>query len=139
MLGVTYADLYRKTRVQEVVFETLTQEYELAKVQEAKEIPTVKVLDPPNLPEKKSFPPRTLITLLGAVLAFACGVAWVFGRTRWEQTDPSNPGKVLAQEVFDTVRAAMPWASPNGPRSGAESRRTGGDVDPSDVEKEAGK
>ena len=40
LLGVTYADLYRKTRVQEAVFETLTQEYELAKVQEAKEIPT---------------------------------------------------------------------------------------------------
>src|SRR5208283_286789 len=56
MLGVPYADLYRKTKVEEAVFETLTQEYELAKVQEAKEIPTVKVLDSPNLPEKKSFP-----------------------------------------------------------------------------------
>ena len=75
LLGVTYADLYRKTKVQEAVFETLTQEYELAKVQEAKEIPTVKVLDPPNVPEKKSFPPRTLITLLGAALAFSCGAS----------------------------------------------------------------
>src|SRR5208283_1607650 len=56
MLGVPYADLYRQTKVEEAVFETLTQEYELAKVQEAKEIPTVKVLDSPNLPEKKSFP-----------------------------------------------------------------------------------
>ena len=42
LLGVTYADLYRQTKVQEAVYETLTQEYELAKVQEAKEIPTVK-------------------------------------------------------------------------------------------------
>ena len=51
--------------------ETLTQEYELAKVQEAKEIPTVKVLDPPNLPEKKSFPPRLLFMLLGTMLALS--------------------------------------------------------------------
>src|SRR6266567_2564528 len=30
ILGVTYADLYRKTKIQETVFETLTQQYELA-------------------------------------------------------------------------------------------------------------
>jgi len=57
LLGVTYADLYRKTKVQEAVFETLTQEYELAKVQEAKEIPSVKVLDSPNVPERNHFLP----------------------------------------------------------------------------------
>jgi capsule polysaccharide export protein KpsE/RkpR len=55
LLGVTYADLYRRTRVQEAVFETLTKEYEMAKVQEAKEIPTVKVLDTPNVPDRKPF------------------------------------------------------------------------------------
>jgi uncharacterized protein involved in exopolysaccharide biosynthesis len=139
VLGVTYADLYRRTEIQETLFDTLTQEYELARVQEAKGIETVKVFDSPTLPEKKSYPPRLLFMILGTMLALACGLAWVFGAGMWEHTDPSNPGKVLAQEVFDTVRAAMPWASPNGPRSGAESRRTGGDVDPSDVEKEAGK
>ena len=55
LLGVTYADLYRQTKVQEAVFETLTREYELSKVQEAKEIPTVKVLDPPDVPERNHF------------------------------------------------------------------------------------
>jgi len=114
LLGVAYADLYRRTKIQETLLDMLTQEYELARVQEAKGIPSVKVLDPPNLPEKKSFPPRLLFVVLGTVLALSCGVAWVFGRTRWEQTEPSNPGKVLAQEVFDSVRAAMPWASRSG-------------------------
>ncbi|MBZ5565725.1 MAG: hypothetical protein LAP13_25310 [Acidobacteriia bacterium] len=121
MLGVTYADLYRRTKIQEAVFETLTQQYELAKVQEAKEIPTVKVLDPPNLPDKKSFPPRTLIVLLGTALAFSCGVTWIFGHALWEEKDPADPGKVLAQEVFDTVKAAIPWASRNGNRTSPES------------------
>jgi capsule polysaccharide export protein KpsE/RkpR len=139
LLGVTYADLYRKTKVQEAVFETLTRQYELAKVQEAKEIPTVKVLDPPNFPEKKSFPPRRLFVLLGTTLALSSGVTWVFGRTKWEGTDPTDPGKVLAQEVFETVKAAMPWASRNGSRLHAESRGTRGHADPSDFSQSSGK
>ena len=139
LLGVTYADLYRRTKVQETLFDTLTQEYELARVQEAKGIPTVKVLDPPNLPEKKYFPPRLLLMLLGTMLALSCGLAWVFGCRLWEQTDPSNPGKVLAQEVLDTVQAAMPWASRNGSWLRMSSRKTGGHVEPPGVEKEAGK
>ena len=114
LLGVTYADLYRRTKTQEMLFDTLTQEYELARVQEAKGIPSVKVLDPPSVPEKKSYPPRLLFIILGIVLALACGVAWVFGRRSWEQIDPSNPGKVLALEVFSTVRGAMPWTSRKG-------------------------
>src|SRR4029077_19653737 len=71
LLGVKYADLYRRTKIQEAVLETLTKEYELAKVQEAKEIPTVKVLDVANVPDKKSFPPRMSIIFLGTALAFA--------------------------------------------------------------------
>lgn len=114
LLGVQYADLYRKTKVEEAVFETLTQQYELAKVQEAKEIPTVKVLDPPDLPEKKSFPPRFLIVLLGTMLAFSVGLTWIFSAKIWETTDPNDPGKLFAQEVFHTVKASMPWVSLNG-------------------------
>jgi capsule polysaccharide export protein KpsE/RkpR len=113
LLGVTFADLYRRTRVQEAVFETLTKEYELAKVQEAKEIPTVKVLDLPDIPEKRSFPPRIVIIVLGMVLVFAGGVLWVFCKTLWYATDASDPRKLLAQEVFSTVSHGLPGFSQN--------------------------
>jgi capsule polysaccharide export protein KpsE/RkpR len=139
LLGVTFADLYRKTKVQEAVFETLTQEYEMAKVQEAKEIPSVKVLDPPNVPERKSFPPRTLITLLGAAMAFLLGISWIFGRRAWAQTDPADPGKIFALEVFDTVKAAMPRASRNGHLPRTESLRSGEPVNRADVKKDTDK
>ena len=114
LLGVTYADLYRRTRVQEAVFESLTKEYELAKVQEVKEIPTVKVLDSPNIPDKKSFPPRVLIMFLGTAFAFAVAITWVFGKGAWDQTDPSDTRKAFAQEVFSTVRASLPKFAQNG-------------------------
>src|SRR4029077_7426918 len=67
LLGVTYEDLYRQTKIQETVYELLTQQYELAKVQEAKEIPTVKVLDEALVPTKKSFPSRAEIVLVGTI------------------------------------------------------------------------
>lgn len=129
LLGVTYADLYRRTRVQEAVFETLTKEYEVAKVQEAKEIPTVKVLDSPNIPEKKSFPPRLLIILLGTALASVVGTACVVGKTAWDETDSNDPGRVLAHEVFTTVKAGIPKFSRNGSGNHTGSERSLGGVE----------
>lgn len=116
LLGVTYADLYRRTKIQEAVYETLTQEYELAKVQEAKETPSVKVLDEAKVPERKSFPPRLLIIALCSFLALAGATLCAFGKARWQEVDAQDPGKVFAQEVFQTVNARMPWAEPNGSR-----------------------
>jgi uncharacterized protein involved in exopolysaccharide biosynthesis len=125
LLGVTYADLYRRTRVQEAVFETLTKEYELAKVQEAKEIPTVKVLDAANIPEKKSYPPRSLIIFVGMTLAFGAATTWVFAKTTWDRTDSHDPRKQFAQEVFTAVKATIPHFSQNGAgeTAGAEKSR----------------
>jgi capsule polysaccharide export protein KpsE/RkpR len=119
LLGVTYADLFREAKIQETVYELLTQQYEMAKVQEAKEIPTVKVLDVAIAPTKKSFPPRALIVVLGTVLGVMLAMAWIVGKARWEGVDANDPRKVLAMEVLTTVQARVPQFSRNG--AGAES------------------
>jgi uncharacterized protein involved in exopolysaccharide biosynthesis len=123
ILGVTYSDLYRRTRIEEVVFETLTQQYELAKVQEAKETPSVKILDDATVPERKSYPPRLRILLLCILFGLAASVVWVFGQKRWHEVAPDDPRKVFATEVFQTVNAQMPWAPPNGSRLQAMTHR----------------
>src|SRR5580698_7013643 len=92
ILGVPYADKFRQLKVEETVYETLTKQFELAKVQEAKEIPSVKVLDRPEVPERKSFPPRLMIILAGTACAMLLGAAWVLGAARWRQIDPRDPG-----------------------------------------------
>jgi capsule polysaccharide export protein KpsE/RkpR len=107
ILGVTYADLYRQTKVEEAVFEALTKQYEMAKVEEARETPSVKVLDEGNVPERKSFPPRTLFVLLGTVVAFSLGGAWILAYARWQEIDPQDPGKMLAEEILQTGRARV--------------------------------
>lgn len=109
LLGVTYADLYRRMKVEETVFETLTQQYEIAKVQEAKEIPSVKVLDPPEIPEKKVFPPRLLLTFLGGVFALAIGSCWVLGNDHWAKIDPNDPGKILVLNMVQSVKPPLEY------------------------------
>jgi capsule polysaccharide export protein KpsE/RkpR len=123
LLGVPYADLYRRTRVQEAVFETLTQQYELAKVAEAKEIPSVRVLDQPDMPEHKSFPPRLVIILLGTFLCCAVATLFVLAKSRWREVDSQDAQKVLFTEVMRSVHSAMPWAAPNGSRVQAASHK----------------
>jgi len=113
LLGVKYADYYRQSKIQETVYELLIEQYELAKIQEAKETPSVKVLDRARIPEKKSFPPRLLIVLLGTFVAFSVGMVWVAGLSRWRAADPQDPRKILAQEAVDALQARMPWASRN--------------------------
>lgn len=118
ILGVPYADLFRQLKVEQVVYETLTKQYELAKVQEAKEIPTVKVLDLPLVPERKSYPPRLMIISLGTIFTLVMCSAWLIAATHWRETDPADPRKMFAQEIFQTVAARWPWASSNGSHSG---------------------
>jgi capsule polysaccharide export protein KpsE/RkpR len=111
ILGVGYADRYRRLRVDETVFATLTTEFELAKVQEAKEIPTVKVLDPPNVPEKKAFPPRLIIISFGTIFAVILGAVWIVGVASWNEVDPNDPRKAFVSEVFQKLGARYPWMS----------------------------
>jgi uncharacterized protein involved in exopolysaccharide biosynthesis len=111
LLGVTYADLYRRTKVEETVFETLTQQYEIAKVQEAKEVPSVKVLDPPEIPEKKVFPPRILLIIVGAVLALAVGAGWIIANEGWERIDPQDPGKLLVLHMVSSVKPQLEYVA----------------------------
>lgn len=103
-LAVPYADLYRRVRVEEAMFELLNQQYEIARIEEAKDIPTVSVIDPPGIPEKKSFPPRLLLALALTFLSFTTASALILVRHHWSAIHPDDPRKVLAAEVFPVLR-----------------------------------
>jgi uncharacterized protein involved in exopolysaccharide biosynthesis len=114
LLGITYADLYRRTKIEEVVYETLTQQYEMAKVQEAKETPSVKVLDAADVPERKSFPPRTLIALLGTFLAVCGASLWIAGNERWKNVPAEDERKEFLHELFRAIRKEESAKGSNG-------------------------
>jgi len=104
--GATYADLYRHTKTLEVAYELLSRELEAAKIQEAEEIPSVKVLDPPVVAQEKSFPPRMLLIALGAFLGLLFGGAWVVGLDVWRRIEDQDPWKAFLQEFPVSVRGA---------------------------------
>ncbi len=108
LLGVTYADLYRRTKIEEAVFENLTRQYELAKVEEAKEIPTVRILDAPNYAERVAFPPRALMLLVGPIFGLAAGIVWVFVRAEWAALEEADPRRRLALRAAGLL--AQDWA-----------------------------
>lgn len=103
LLGVEWADLYRRMKIQETVYELLNQQYELARIQEAKEIPTISVVDPANVPERKSGPYRVLIILIVTTLSITGAAVWVWFEERWRLTRADDPRKVLASQVWESV------------------------------------
>ena len=117
LLGVKYADYYRRVKIQETVYELLTQQYELAKVEEVKETPSVKVLDPAKVPERKSYPPRLMILFTGASLAVVVAFIWIMGATRWEKTDSQDPRKLFVREVLSTFNRDVLGPSQSGHES----------------------
>jgi capsule polysaccharide export protein KpsE/RkpR len=105
LLGVKYLDLYRQTRINEAVFEFLTKQGEIARVEEARDLPSVQVLDPAVVPQKKTSPHRLLIMIIGTCFTFFAGTTWFFSVAYWERIDPQDPWKVFTQEVFLRVKA----------------------------------
>ncbi len=110
LLGVPFADLYRKVAVQEAVFEALTKEYEMAKVQEVKEIPTVKILDSAIVPDQRAFPPRGFIIVSGTIFVLCCAVVWLITKALWDEIGLDDSRRLFVEEVYGTVRASLPGA-----------------------------
>ena len=102
-LAVPYANLYRRVRVEETIYELLTQQYEVARIQEAKDVPVVSVIDMPGIPEKKSFPPRLLVALILTIFAIAVTAATLLFLHRWQLVSNSDPRKVLARRIEDSI------------------------------------
>ena len=122
LLGVRYLDLYRRSKIDEAVYELLSKELELAKLQETRNMPTVQVLDLAVVPEKKASPHRLPLVVGATSMCLFCGMVWIVGMAKWERTDPQQPWKELTQEVIASTKAST-WDSPRGRRIRARLSR----------------
>jgi tyrosine-protein kinase Etk/Wzc len=78
--GMEYLRRYRDLKYQETVYELLAKEFEVAKLDEAREGSLIQVVDAAVPPDKKSSPHRTLIVLGSTILAFFVATFWVWLR-----------------------------------------------------------
>jgi uncharacterized protein involved in exopolysaccharide biosynthesis len=72
--GMDFVRRVREVKYQEALFEALVRQYELARMDEARESAEIQVVDQAVPQDRPSKPKRTLLTLLGALLALVLAV-----------------------------------------------------------------
>lgn len=108
-LGRRLAELTRELKVQETVWQLLTQQYHQAKIQEARDTPTVQVLDRAVPPEFRTQPKRLLLLLIGTGVVFILSVMAAFlghyvRNLHWHEAE--------VQKWRSLWRSGKPQASP---------------------------
>jgi tyrosine-protein kinase Etk/Wzc len=77
-VGVEYVRSIRNVKYYETIFELLAKQFELAKIDEAKDSSTIQMLDKAIPAERKSEPKRALIVLTGVIGGAVLGVILSF-------------------------------------------------------------
>jgi hypothetical protein len=77
----------------------------LARIEEVKSIPSVRVIDSPSWPEKKSFPPRLIIMLVFTGLCVFVAAMFLVITDRWQRLSPRDARKQLARHVWLTMKS----------------------------------
>lgn len=104
-LAVPWANLYRRVRTQETVLEMLSAQYETARIEEAKDIPTVSVIDAAGVPEKKSSPHRLLIVVGASAAGFGVCLMALMARRSWDALPRDDRRRVLGAEIGSDLHA----------------------------------
>lgn len=74
--GLENIQLMRDLKYYQMMYELLAKQFEVARLDEAKEPSLIQVLDPAVEPERKSSPKRALIVLTSTILAFFAAIVW---------------------------------------------------------------
>ncbi len=89
--AVDYVRARRELKLQETLLESMVRQYEIAKLDEAKEGPTLQQVDVALPPDRKSKPVRSLIVLASTFLALLLASAWVVVRRYVALTRATDP------------------------------------------------
>lgn len=92
-LAADYIRARREVKFNEALLESMLKQYEVAKLDVAKEGPSLQVVDRALPPESKSKPKRASIILMGMVLGLVLSTLWVLAReylTLLKHTDPQT-------------------------------------------------
>lgn len=76
--GIDNLSLLRDMKYYETIYELLAKQYEVAKIEEAKDSSIIQVMDKAIVPERKSKPGRTKIVLFATAAALFAAILWAF-------------------------------------------------------------
>ncbi len=94
-IGSEYYELFFELEVQQEIQKFLLPLYEQAKMEEAKSLPIVTVVDAPRVPVKKAEPRRSIIVILSGISAFILVLVYLVARNSY----------VANKEYFDSLKS----------------------------------
>jgi uncharacterized protein involved in exopolysaccharide biosynthesis len=104
-IGMEYIRHLRELKTQEAIFEQLTKQFELAKINEARDSSSIQVLDEAVPPLRKSKPMRALIVILATVTAFFCSVFVVFIKEYLAKLSPED--RVIMDDMKGSLKGML--------------------------------
>ena len=115
--GLEYMRKLRDVKYYEAIFEILARQYELARLDEAREGAIVQVVDPATIPDKRSFPKRSLIVLgaFAGSLLISILVALLMASFERLKQDPGSARKL------DHIRRALQFKPRGEPQDSSTS------------------
>ena len=108
--GLEYARKVRDVKYYDTIFDLLAHQFEMAKLDEAKEGALIQVVDPAIPPDRKSFPKRSLILILGVFVGLAVGIVYALVEAALVRLHeiPEAVGKLEALKRALTVQRLKP-------------------------------
>jgi len=100
--GMENLRLLRDVKYFETIFELLAKQYEIARIDEARDVSLIQVLDKAVEPERKSKPKRALIVIVSALVAGFITVSWAFVAEALEKArrDPDGSSRLQALRSY---------------------------------------
>jgi uncharacterized protein involved in exopolysaccharide biosynthesis len=97
-----HSRLVRETKALESVFEQLSKQYELTKINESRNSGTVQVIEEAIPPDRKSKPKRSLIVLAATFAAFCLSIVAIFVQEYLSKLAPEDDD--IIREIKQTMR-----------------------------------
>jgi tyrosine-protein kinase Etk/Wzc len=108
--GMEYVRKLRDVKYYETIFDILARQFEVAKLDEAKEGALIQVVDPAIIPDRKSFPKRALIVIGGTIAGLLLGLVTAFMQASWEhiKQDAESSARIerLRRNLFTPKKAS---------------------------------
>ena len=88
-IAVEFTRLQRDMEIKTAILAFLYPQYEQARLQEAKDEPSLQVLDYPLIPQRKAKPHRSMIVLDSGIVSILVTIHWLFSKV-----NKSDPGAI---------------------------------------------
>jgi uncharacterized protein involved in exopolysaccharide biosynthesis len=103
--GLQNVQLLRDMKYYQTLYEILAKQYELARLDEAKDPAVLQVLDPAIEPERKFKPKRLIIILIATLLSLLAAILWAFGAELRRKTLLSSTYSARLQQLRGHLRS----------------------------------